>query len=374
MSTYITQQSRMLYHFSFCDDPRKHRIRHRLLDIIVITVLALLCGEEGWEGFHEWAVDKLAYLKEFLLLENGIPCPDTIRRVVERLNTQQFLASFTSWARELEERMPGQICLDGKALRGVGDENNPLRLVSAWCEENQMLLGMSRVGSKSNEIVGIHDILNTLLLKPGDLVTIDAIGCQTAIVSKIVQQQADYLIAVKQNQQRLWDEISNYFEQAVIMPAQASCDGISHKDCARGRKEIHHVWVLSDLEWLPQLGKWEKLKSIVCVYRRWTEGKQRKEEKRYYITSLNAGAEELRRRVRRHWSVENEFHWHLDVAFNEDKSRIGAEANENLRVARAIALQLLQAESSFKKSIKAKMRKCLRSENYLHKVLLAGRF
>ena len=320
------------------------------------------------------ATDKQEYLKQFLLLEHRIPCPDTIRRVVERLNPQQFLAAFTSWTKELGERVPGQICLDGKALRGVGDKNNPLRLVSAWCENNQMLLGMSKVDSKSNEIIGIHNILDMLLLKPGDLITIDAIGCQTGIVSKIVEQQADYLIAVKQNQQRLWDEISNYFEQAVTMPGEAGCDGVSHTDRGRGRKETHHVWSTSDLEWLPQLEKWIGLKSIVCVYRRWTEGKQRKEEKRYYMTSLDAVAEELRKKIRRHWSVENEFHWHLDVAFSEDKSRISAEANENLRVARAMALQLLTAESTFKKGIKAKMRKCHRSEQYLHQVLLAGNF
>jgi predicted transposase YbfD/YdcC len=374
MSAHTKVQSRMVHYFSICEDPRTHRICHSLTDIIVITVLATMCGEEGWEGFHEWASDKIEYLKQFLVLENGIPCPDTLRRVIERLNPQQFLAAFTSWTQELGERLPGQICLDGKVLRGVKDKNNPLRLVSAWAEDNQMLLGMSKVGSKSNEIVGINEILDTLLLKPGDLVTIDAIGCQTAIVSKIVEQQADYLIAVKQNQQGLWDEISNYFEQAIVIPTEAGCDGVSHRERARGRQETHHVWSTSDLEWLPQLEKWTGLKSIVCVYRRWTEGKQRKEEKRYYITSLKSEAENLRKKVRRHWSVENEFHWHLDVAFGEDKSRIGAEANENLRVARAISLRLLQAETTFKKGIKAKMRKCLRSEQYLNQVLLVGNF
>lgn len=374
MPVHTKLQSRMIHHFSTCEDPRKCRIRHKLLDIIVITVLATICGEDGWEGFHEWASDKQEYLKQFLSLEHEIPCPDTFRRVIERLNPEQFLAAFMSWTKELGERLPGQICLDGKAMRGVGDKNNPFRLVSAWCEENQMLLGMSKVDSKSNEIVGIHDILDTLLLKPGDVITIDAIGCQTAIVSKIVQQHADYLIAVKQNQQGLWDEIGNYFEQAIVMPEEAGCDGVSHTDKGRGRKETHHVWSTSDLEWLPQLKKWEGLKSIVCVYRRWTENKQRKEEKRYYMTSLNVGAEELRKRIRRHWSVENEFHWHLDVAFCEDKSQIGADANENLRIARVIALQLLKAETTFTKGIKAKMRKCHRSERYLHQVLLVGNF
>lgn len=374
MSTQTKLKSRMIHHFSICQDPRKHRIHHQLTDIIVITVLAVMCGEDGWEGFHEWASDKQDYLKRFLSLESGVPCPDTLRRVIERLNPQQFLAAFTSWAKELGERIPGQICLDGKAFRGVGDKANPLRVVSAWCESNQMLLGMSKVDSKSNEIIGIHEILDTLLLKPGDLVTIDAIGCQTSIAAKIIEQKADYLLAVKQNQPGLWDELHNYFSQAITMPEEAGCDGVSHTEQRRGRKETHHVWSTSNLEWLPQLPKWTGLKSAVCVYRRWKEGKETKEEKRYYITSLQANAEELRKKIRRHWSVENEFHWHLDVTFGEDDSRIGEDANENLRVARAIALQLLKTETSFKKGIKAKMRKCHRSEDYLQQVLLAGNF
>ncbi|MDN3505152.1 MAG: ISAs1 family transposase [Rhabdochlamydiaceae bacterium] len=374
MSIQTKLRSRMMHHFKSCEDPRKHRIRHQLIDVIVITVLATVCGEDGWEGFYEWASDKQDYLKQFLSLKNGIPCPDTFRRVIERLNSQQFMSAFASWTKELKERLPGQICLDGKAFRGVGDKNNPLRVVSAWCEKNQMLLGMSRVGSKSNEIVGIHTLLDTLLLKPGDLITIDAIGCQRSIVEKITEKKADYLVTVKQNQPGLWDELHNYFTQATTMPAEARCDGISHAERGRGRKETHHIWSTSDLEWLPQLSKWVGLKSAVCVYRRWVEGKKTKEEKRYYITSLEANAEELRRRIRRHWSVENEFHWHLDVAFGEDDSRIGEDANENLRVARAIALQLLKAETTFKKGIKAKMRKCHRSESYLHQVLLVGNF
>lgn len=374
MSSLTKMQSRMIHYFSICEDPRKHRIRHNLIDIILITILAVVCGEEGWESFHEWAKDKRDYLRQYLMLEHGIPSPDTIRRVIERLNPQQFLTAFTSWTQELGERVPGQICIDGKAMRGVGDKSNPFRLVSAWCEDNQMLLGMSKVGSKSNEIIGIYDILDTLLLKPGDLITIDAMGCQSKIVTKIAEQKADYLIAVKQNQLGLWEEISNYFDQAIMMPEQAECDGVSKTNSAHGRKECHHVWATSNLDWLPQLEKWCNLKSIVCVYRRWTEKKNKKEEKRYYITSLEANAELLHERIRRHWSVENEFHWHLDVAFNEDRSQISAEANKNLIIARVMALQLLKAETTCKMGIKAKMRKCVRSEEYLHQVLLSGKF
>lgn len=374
MSENTKFKSRLIQHFSICKDPRKRPVHHNLIDIIVITVLGTMCGEEGWEGFHEWASDKQEYLRKYLSLERGVPCPDTLRRVITRLNPKDFLTAFTNWIKELGQRLPGQICLDGKALRGVGDRDNPLRLVSAWCEENQLLLGMQKVSSKSNEIVGIHELLETLFLQPGDIVTIDAIGCQTAIVSKIIQQRADYLIAVKQNQRGLWEEIQNYFEQAIIMPQEAGCDGVSYSQRGRGRKETHHVWSTNQLEWLPQWKEWEGLKSIVCVYRRWTEGKQHKEEKRYYISSLSEDADKLRQKIQRHWSIENEFHWHLDVAFNEDKNQINAEANENLRVARVIALQLLKKELNFNKSIKAKMRKCHRSEDYLQQVLLVGNF
>ena len=203
-----------------------------------------------------------------------------------------------------------------------------------------------------------------LLLKEGDLVSIDAIGCQTKIVSKIVEQKAEYVVAVKQNQRGLWEEINNYFNQATLIPTEAGCDGISYKNRGRGRKETHHVWTSADLEWLPQKEKWTGLKSIVCILRNWVETGKKKEEKRYYITSLESSAEEIGKKIQRHWSIENEFHWHLDVTFGEDDSHISAEANENLRIARAIALKLLKAEKTFKKGVKAKMKKCHRSEKY----------
>lgn len=374
MCNQTTSYSGMIQYFHLCDDPRNHRIQHQLIDIIVISVLAIICGEEGWEGFYEWACDKEKYLKTFLSLKNGIPSPDTLRRVIERLDPQQFLKAFTDWSEALSKRSVGQVCIDGKVLKGVEVKGSPLRLVSAWSEENQMLLGMKKVDSKNNEITGIHEILDMLLLKEGDTVSIDAIGCQTKIVSKIVQQKAAYIIAVKQNQKGLWEEINNYFNQATLMPTEAGCNGISYKNTGRGRKETHHIWTSSDLEWLPQKDKWAGLKSIVCVLRNWVEKGKKKKERRYYISSLDASAEEIGRKIQRHWSIENEFHWHLDVTFREDDSQISAEANENLRVARAIALKLLKEEKTFKKGIKAKMNKCNRSEKYLSEVMSVGNF
>jgi len=357
-----------------CKDPRKHRIQHELTDIIVVVVLGTLCGEEGWEGFVDWAYSKEPFLRTFLPLKNGIPCPDTLRRVIERLNPESFLQAFIAWATEVSKRFPGQICIDGKTLAGTIHEGGALHLVSAWCEVNQMVLGSVSAGSeKGKEIPAIKELLDTLILREGDVITIDAIGCQRDIVSKIIDQGADYVIALKKNQSMLWEEVNNYFSQAYEAREYAPCE-IHSYDEERSRKDVHEVWVTDELDWLTGAEKWVGLKSFVMVRRNWVEKDKEKSEIRYYISSLQESSEKLARLVRRHWSIENEYHWHLDVTFNEDDSQISQEANKNLRIARDIALKILRGEKTFKRGLKSKMRQCLRSEAYLHKVLLSGNF
>lgn len=361
---------RILEHFSACDDPRKHRIQHQLIDVIVIVVLGTLCGEEGWEGFCEWAEDKIAYLRRFLPLEGGIPSPDTIRRVMERLNPDQFLQAFVCWAEEVQIRSAGQICIDGKTLRGA---RNPLHIVSAWCEENRIVLGTVKKDQKGNEISAIEELLDLLSLQKGDVVTIDAIGCQKEIVSKIHAQGADYVIALKKNQFYLWSEAENYFQQAVNDPISACSEGVGSKRQDHGREDSQEVWVTDQLDWLPQKADWEGLGCLIMVSRRWIEKGKEHRESRYYISSLRANAAQLGAIIRRHWSIENELHWHLDLTFREDDSQIGM-ANYNLRHARTMALHFLRSNTSCKRGLKAKMRKCHRSDNYLNEVLIAGNF
>ncbi len=366
-------EARIVNHFSICEDSRTRPVKYPLMEIVVLVVLATLCGEEGWEAFADWGRDKLTYLRKFLPYSEEIPSPDTIRRVMERLNPDQFLKGFVSWAEELNNRIPGQVCIDGKVLKKAIGEKGPLHLVSAWSEQNRIVLGTVKTDSKSNEITAITELLDLLTLKTGDIITIDAIGCQKSSVSNIVEQGADYVIALKRNQKNLVSEVENFFDQAVETP-QAPCNGVGVSRSERGRDDKQEIWVSQGLTWLPKREDWSGLKSIIMVYRRWEDKGKKHEEKRYYITSLSASPCEIAQLVRRHWSIENELHWHLDVTFQEDKSQIGATANENLRVARMTALELLRAEPSFKRGLKAKMRRCLRSESYLDQVLLSGNF
>ncbi len=235
-----------------------------------------------------------------------------------------------------------------------------------------MVIGAVNTEKKGKEIPAIEHLLDLLILKEGDTVTIDAIGCQKSIVSKITQQKADYVIALKGNQRNLLSEAQNYFRQAVEAPSWAHCEGAGAKEAVRGRGDIHEVWVTHELDWLPQVDDWPNLNSLIMVERRWQDGGQARRERRYYISSLRESAEKVGHLIRRHWSIENEFHWHLDVTLREDESDVGGAANKNLRVARTLALNLLRSDQSFKRGLRAKMRRCHRSESYLSQVLLAG--
>lgn len=368
---------RILDHFSVCEEPRTRPVQYPLLEIIVTVFLATLCGEEGWEAIVEWGEDKLPFLRTFLPFENNIPSPDTIRRVMERLNPESFLSAFISWAQELKVRIAGQVCIDGKTLRGAMDEQGPLHIVTAWSEMNCIVLGAAKTRSKGKEIAAIDDLLNLLILKEGDVVTIDAIGCQKSIVAKIQSQRADYVIALKRNQGNLYAEAENFFDQAMAAADYAPCTGLcSWSQRHRGTEE-QEVWVTQDVSWLCQESEWEGLASLVMVVRRWEEKGIRCAEKRYYISSLRESPEHLSRLtrlIRRHWSIESELYWHLGVTLREDASQIGPEANENLRVTRMTALELLREEKTFKMGLKAKMRKCHRSDDYLSRVLIGGNF
>lgn len=375
MSTSTISQPRILNHFSHCKDPRVRPVTYPLQEIILTVVLATICGEEGWEAIAEWATDKLSLLRTFLEFEQGIPSPDTFRRVIERINPKEFLSSFVEWTQEFEKRSEGQICIDGKVLKRAMENGKPINIVSAWCEDNRVILGAVRTACKSNEITAIPELLDSLVLSEGDTITIDAIGCQKEIVSKIQSFNANYVIALKRNQQLLWAEIDNFFTQAVDSEEYAPCKKTKSFSDKRGRDDSQEVWISKQLDWLPQKKQWKGLNTIIMVRRSWKEKEKHKEEKRYYISSLsNIDPKDFSQIIRRHWSIENEFHWHLDVTFREDDSCISGTANENLRVARMVGLKLLKSETSFKKGLKAKSRKCVRSNDYLRKVLLSGNF
>jgi len=383
MSANIANRARIVEHFSICKDHRTRPVSYPMIEIIVLVVLATVCGEEGWEGHVEWGKDKLKQLRKFLPFENGIPCPDTVRRVMERINPKEFRKAFIAWATDLKERVSEHICIDGKTLRKSMTEKGPLHIVSAWSKKNRLVLecvktSVSEAGKtkKTNEIKAMEELLDLLVLKEGDVITIDAIGCQKAITAKIRAQKADYILALKGNHPKLFAEAENFFTQALEALEFAPMMACSSRTLGHGRSDIRQVFVSTEIDWLPEKlrNEWVDLRSIAMVVRTWKKDGKEHVQKRYYISSLENSPEKIGECTQGHWSIENDLHWQLDITFREDDSQISPTSNENLRVAREMSLQMLTKETTYEKGLRAKMRRCHRSEDYLEQVLLVGNF
>ena len=366
----------LLEHFADLTDPRVERTKlHQLLDILVMAMCATICGAEGWEDFAEFGKAKREWFETFLELPNGIPSPDTFRRVLQRLDPKEFEACFLRWVQSVNKIASGQIvALDGKQLRGSRDAAaslSAIHMVSAWACENRLVLGQIKVDDKSNEITALPELLRALALT-GCIVTIDAMGCQTKIAEQIIDGEADYVLALKGNQGLLHEDVANYFSWAERTGFQEIAYTFAEtleKD--HGRIEHRRCWATGDVAWLEQQAQWRGLQSIVMVEAdREVIGKGRTVERRYFISSLPAEAKPLLAAVRGHWGIENSLHWCLDVAMREDASRIRRDhAPENVAILRHIALNLLKQEKSCKLGIKRKQLKAGWEHDYLLKVL-----
>jgi predicted transposase YbfD/YdcC len=292
-------------------DPRKCRIRHKLVDVVAITLLSKICGAEGWEDMHEFGNSRKDWLGSFLELPSEIPCPDTFRRIISHVDPTAFLEAFLEWMRAVKEILPELVSIDGKTLRSTLKRGeNPLHIVSAWCEKNRMILGQLRNESKSNEVTTIPELLKQLTLPEGSVITIDAAGTQKEIAQQIREMKEDYVLALKGNHPKLRDEIENYFDQAQEAGMEyAPLSESIREEQGHGRLEMRKVYATDDLEWLPQKGEWKDLKSIAKVESVRRCGGKRQHENRYYISSLPADAEMLAKAIRGHWGVENTCHW-----------------------------------------------------------------
>jgi predicted transposase YbfD/YdcC len=367
----------LLEAFDELEDPRMERTRlHSLRDIIVLGILAVICGADGFVQIEDFGKAKEPWLKTILSLPNGIPSHDTIGRVFARLDPEAFGGCFMAWVGTVAERIEAEVvAIDGKTVRRSmdgADNRGPIHLVNAWATENRLVLGQVRTADKSNEITAIPELLAALDLS-GCIITIDAMGCQKSIAADIVEQGADYLLALKDNHPTLHREVQGFFEDGIL----TNFDGIEHdvhveKDAAHDRDEVRRVWTSSDLGWLPEAADWSGLKSLVCVEaERTILGKPTTTNRRFYLSSI-AGlkAQAAASTVRAHWGVENRLHWVLDVAFREDDARARkGHAAENLATVRKIALNLLKQETSSKRGIKTKRLRAGWDHRYLQKIL-----
>lgn len=368
-------------HFIKVSDPRKDRTKdHKLIDIITIAICAIICGAEGWTDMEIFGNSKVVWLKTFLELPNGIPSHDTFGRVFGMIDAQQCQLAFWEWVWAVNDIVQNQIVsIDGKCLRGSDDRKlgkRAIYMVSAWAAENEIVLGQRKVDEKSNEITAIPELLKLLNLS-GCIVTLDAMGTQTAIAKAIREADADYVLSVKENQGHLFEDISVLFgvdrEQNF---KYASLDYKKIVNKGHGRIEVRECWSTSNPEYLNLIRgvqNWAGIRSIVMIVcTRMIDGKET-QYLRYYISSLVSDAERILQIVRKHWAIENELHWVLDVAMNEDRSRVRKDQSpENLAVLRHIALNLLKQEKTAKGGIRAKQFQAALKEDYLLKVLASG--
>jgi predicted transposase YbfD/YdcC len=365
-------------YFAKIEDPRIDRTKlHKLTDILVIAICAVVCGADNWEEVQLFGEAKEAWFKTFLELPNGIPSHDTFWRVFARLDPQQFQQSFVSWIASVSEVTKGQVvAIDGKTLRRSHDKSlgrGAIDMVSAWAAENRLVLGQVKVDEKSNEISAIPALLQVLEIS-GCIVTIDALGCQKEIAEAIIAQEAEYVLALKENHGRLYADVVKLFDDLEASDFKAyrfSRDQSVNKN--HGRLETRTCHVIADQQILMQLRdapEWQGMQSVVKVHARRQTGEEVSEKERYFISSLSSNACQLLKVVRSHWSIENELHWVLDIAFREDESRIRKDyGSENFAVLRHIALNLVKQEKTQKASIKGKRLKAGWDENYLLKIL-----
>ena len=369
----------LLEHFATLPDPRIARHRwHNLSDILVIAVCAVLCGAESFPAIEDFGHEREEWLRQFLALPEGIPSHDTFNRVFRLLDPLKFQACFLSWMQAVVKETQGEVvAIDGKALRRSFDKGRAKRaihMVSAWATENGVVLGQRKVDVKSNEITAIPELLDLLALK-GCIVTIDAMGCQRAIAQKVIEQKADYVLALKGNQPTLEQAVERFFVAGPEAEAHRTASAYATQtEQGHGRIETRCYWLSDELDDALTAAAWPGLRSIGMVEATRTLAGETTVEQRFYLTSLKPEARPFARAVRNHWGIENKLHWTLDVTFREDQSRVRkGYGPENVAVLRHIALNLLRQEPSTK-SMPRKRLACALNPAYLLKVLLGEKF
>lgn len=351
------------------DFRRSHKQLYDLESILLIGIISVICGADSWNEMENYANSKEEFLRSFLDLPNGIPSHDTFNRVFSNIDSTKFETCFIEWVSELAQLQPKEIiAIDGKTIRGAKacGKKSPVHMVSAWANDNNLVLGQVKVSEKSNEITAIPKLLEVLSIE-NTIVTIDAMGCQTAIAKAIIKKKADYILAVKDNQSQLLEHIEDEFRFGKNIETHLS-QNLDH-----GRIEVRKCSVISDFKFVENNNKWEGLTSVIKIesIREFKNSdKPVQKAKRYYISSIKISSEDFQKAIRSHWSIENKLHWTLDVAFSEDASRKRAgNSTQNFSTLNKIALNLLKNEKSTKIGIKSKRLKAGWDNHFLIKVL-----
>ena len=352
------------------DDPRRTsygNLRHKLEDIIIIGLLAIVCIGEDFTDMENFGVEREEWLKTFLELPFGIPDSDTFRRVYEKLNPIELSKCLNNWLAISREK-GSVVDIDGKTIRGSGNEDHKAyHIVSAWVAENRITLGEIKTDEKSNEITAVPKLLEMIDVK-GSIVTADAMSCQKDISEKITEKKADYVIGLKGNQETLHDDIGLYFRDFA-----QDCDKTATKEKGHGRIEKREYFLETNIDWLSQRSDWTNLNGIGMVQSTVEERGVVRQEARFFITSLTNVAD-FAYAVRKHWSIENQLHWCLDVVFREDSARAKKDNSPlNMNVLRKTALSLLNHADMGRMGLRKKMFKAALNVDVLQSIVFGNK-
>lgn len=348
------------------------RCAHKLIDIVMLSICAVICGADSWTDIEDFGNSRIEWLKKFLELPNGIPSHDTIGRIFSLINPVKFEGYFLEWIKEVFTRTGGEIIpIDGKTLRRSYEKKSgksAIHMISAWSERNNIVLGQLKTEEKSNEITAIPQLLELLSIS-GCIITIDAMGCQKSICEKIISNRADYVIAIKENQPTLLNQIIEHIDESIETSSK-SIDFYETSESGHGRQEIRQYYISDDLEDIESSHDWEGLNCVGMVERRRMINGASTVNRSYYICSIERDARNFERAVRAHWSIENQLHWKLDIAFREDECRVRKDNGpENFSILRRIALNLINNEKTSKRGASAKRKRAGWDSSYLEKVL-----
>lgn len=367
------QKQSLLGYLSIIKDPRLERKKlHLLSDILFFSVCASLSGCDTWSEIYFFAVEHEDWLKQYIKLANGIPSEDTIARVFSVIDPDQFELAFRSWVGSLYKIVQDKVIpIDGKRVRGSYGNGKPaIHMVGAFAADAGLALAQVKTEDKSNEITAIPLLLDALILN-GCIITLDAMGCQKSIVSKIREKKGDYVISLKGNQGNLHDDVKLFMETEINNNFKNTPhDYYETIEKGHGRVETRRYWITEKINWLDNKKDWEGLASIGLVESEVYKKGKTTIERRCFINSISADAKKFAGAVRHHWAIENNLHWQLDVTFDEDKLRMRVGyAAQNLSIMRRMVLNILKQDKSTKASLKTKRKKAAWNKAYLEQLL-----